>query len=192
MWLILEVWQCYRIDFHLANRIRIRWRHLYFAGHVLHKFYHVSSELRSCHYPILRCSNVLKQMQAVTVRYIISTWAKWGGIWTDAWICLHYWVVIRVAGYFNFPLYCTFHGGVIDRIQYGLKVVFCLRHLLPPIIITSNGSWRQGIKCEMTCTVYVALVWNIIYWIIIIIIIIIIWWWCWWWWWWWWWRWRWW
>ena len=26
--------------------------------------------------------------------------------------------------------------------------------------ITSNGSWRQGIKGEMTCTVYVALVWN--------------------------------
>ena len=55
---------------------------------------------------------------------------------------------------------------------------------------TSNGSWRQGIKGEMTCTVYVALVWNIIYWIIMIIIIIIImmmmmmmmiWWWWWWW-----------
>ena len=39
---------------------------------------------------------------------------------------------------------------------------------------TSNGSWRQGIKGEMTCTVYVALVWNIIYWIIMIIIIITI------------------
>ena len=38
----------------------------------------------------------------------------------------------------------------------------------------SNGSWRQGIKGEMTCTVYVALVWDIIYWIIIIIMIIII------------------
>ena len=24
---------------------------------------------------------------------------------------------------------------------------------------TSNGSWRQGIKGEMTCTGYVALVW---------------------------------
>ena len=34
---------------------------------------------------------------------------------------------------------------------------------------TSNGSWRQGIKGEMTCTVYVALVWNIIYWIMMII-----------------------
>ena len=36
-------------------------------------------------------------------------------------------------------------------------------------ILTSNGSWRQGIKGEMTCTVYVALVWNIIYWIMMII-----------------------
>ena len=34
---------------------------------------------------------------------------------------------------------------------------------------TSNGSWRQGIKGEMTCTVYVAMVWNIIYWIMMII-----------------------
>ena len=39
---------------------------------------------------------------------------------------------------------------------------------------TSNGSWRQGIKGEMTCTVYVALVWNIIHWIIMIIMIIMI------------------
>ena len=39
-----------------------------------------------------------------------------GGIWTDAWVCLHYWVihywvVIWVAGYFNSPLYCTVYGG---------------------------------------------------------------------------------
>ena len=43
-----------------------------------------------------------------------------------------------------------------------------------PHELTSNGSWRQGIKGEMTCTVYVALVWNIIYWKIIIMIMIII------------------
>ena len=36
-------------------------------------------------------------------------------------------------------------------------------------IHTSNGSWRQGIKGEMTCTVYVALVWNFIYWIMMTI-----------------------
>ena len=39
---------------------------------------------------------------------------------------------------------------------------------------TSNGSWRQGIKGEMTCTVYVVLVWNITYWIMMMMIIIII------------------
>ena len=33
------------------------------------------------------------------------------------------------------------------------------------LTVTSNGSWRQGIKGEMTCTVYVALVWNITCWI---------------------------
>ena len=43
------------------------------------------------------------------------------------------------------------------------------RHFLLISIGTSNGSWRQGIKGEMTCTVYVALVWNIIYWIMMII-----------------------
>ena len=40
----------------------------------------------------------------------LSTWAKWGGIWTEAWVCLHYWVEIWVAGYLNFPLYCTVYG----------------------------------------------------------------------------------
>ena len=53
--------------------------------------------------------------------------------------------------------------------------------LSPSHSLTSNGSWRQGIKGEMTCTVYVALVWNNnnnddddddIYWIMMIIIII--------------------
>ena len=28
----------------------------------------------------------------------LSTWTKRGGIWTVAWVCLHYWVVIWVAG----------------------------------------------------------------------------------------------
>ena len=32
-----------------------------------------------------------------------STWAKRGGIWTDARVCLHYWVVIWVAGFCNPP-----------------------------------------------------------------------------------------
>ena len=56
----------------------------------------------------------------------LSTWAKWGGISTDAWVCLHYWVVIWVAGYSNFPFIAPFMGCV--RIHYGLKVVFCFRH----------------------------------------------------------------
>ena len=40
----------------------------------------------------------------------LSTWASWGGIWTGSWVCLHYWVVIWVAGYFDSPLYCTVYG----------------------------------------------------------------------------------
>ena len=40
----------------------------------------------------------------------LSTCTKRGGIWTDAWVCLHYWVVIWVAGLFNFHLYCTVYG----------------------------------------------------------------------------------
>ena len=29
---------------------------------------------------------------------------------TDEWVYLHYWVEIWVAGYLNFPLYCTVYG----------------------------------------------------------------------------------
>ena len=36
-----------------------------------------------------------KQQQGVTR---LSTWTKGGGIWTDAWVCLHFWVVVWVAG----------------------------------------------------------------------------------------------
>ena len=32
------------------------------------------------------------------------------GYWTDAWVCLHYWVVILVTGHLNPPLYCTVYG----------------------------------------------------------------------------------
>ena len=32
-----------------------------------------------------------------TVRSGTVTWCEWG-LWTDTWICLHYWVVIWVAG----------------------------------------------------------------------------------------------
>ena len=57
-----------------------------------------------------------------------STWAKRGGIWIDARVCLHYWVVIWVAGYCNPPLYCTVFGVCHGQDTYGLKVVFCFRH----------------------------------------------------------------
>ena len=40
----------------------------------------------------------------------LSTWTKRGGIWTDAWVCLHYCVVIWVAWWSNSHLYCTVHG----------------------------------------------------------------------------------
>ena len=40
----------------------------------------------------------------------LSTFTKRGGIWTNAWVCLHYWVVIWVAGKFNFHLYYTVYG----------------------------------------------------------------------------------
>ena len=50
----------------------------------------------------------------------ISTWTMQGGIWTDAWVCLHYWIVIWVAGWTNFHLYCTVYGFVIGWIHYGL------------------------------------------------------------------------
>ena len=58
-----------------------------------------------------------------------STWAKRGGIWTDARVCVHYWVVIWVAGYCDPPTsYCTVFGVCHGQETYGLKVVFCFRH----------------------------------------------------------------
>ena len=47
--------------------------------------------------------------------------------------------------------------------------IYCRYSSYPIKYHTSNGSWRQGIKGEMTCTVYVALVWNIISWIMMLI-----------------------
>ena len=55
------------------------------------------------------------------------------------------------------------------NVSFG-RISHIAQHLWAPSQYpTSNGSWRQGIKGEMTCTVYVALVWNIIYWIMMII-----------------------
>ena len=57
-----------------------------------------------------------------------STWAKRGCIGVETRVCLHYMVVIGVAGYCNIPLYCTVFGVYHGHDTYGLKVVFCLRH----------------------------------------------------------------
>ena len=46
---------------------------------------------------------------------------------TDARVCLHYWVVIWVAGYCNPPLSHSF-WGCHGHDTYDLKVVFCFRH----------------------------------------------------------------
>ena len=61
----------------------------------------------------------------------LSTCTKRWGIWTDAWVCLHYWVVSWVAGWFNFQISTCIAksmGYVIYRIHYGLKVVLYFRH----------------------------------------------------------------
>ena len=63
-------------------------------------------------------------------------------------------------------------------VHYNVTVMLAINGTAHPPMVshtpTSNGSWRQGIKGEMTCTGYVALVWNIIYRIMTIVIIIII------------------
>ena len=59
-----------------------------------------------------------------------------------------------------------------SSIKYYLSSIISQLNLAHPFslnVATSKGSWRQGIKGEMTCTVYVAVVWNIIYWIMMII-----------------------
>ena len=61
------------------------------------------------------------------------------------------------------------HGVNVDKVVFLILYLECY-----PTYKTSNGSWRQGIKGEMTRTGYVALVWNIIYRIMTIIVIIII------------------
>ena len=64
-----------------------------------------------------------------------STWAKRGGIWPDARVCLHYWVVIWVAGYCNPPYIAQFLGYVMGRIHMALRSYSVLDILLPPTIM---------------------------------------------------------
>ena len=61
-------------------------------------------------------------------------------------------------------------GSYVNRESRVVTRKFCVHCTA----YTSNGSWRQDFKGEMTCTVYVALVWNITYWMMMIIIIMII------------------
>ena len=85
--------------------------------------------LMNCPPPYEKKNNIV---QGVT-RF--STWAKRGSIWTDARVCLHYWLVIWDAGYCNStptPLYCTVVGVCHGQDTWPYSV---LDILLPPIII---------------------------------------------------------
>ena len=83
------------------------------------------------------------------------TWAKRGGIWTDARVCLHYWVVIRVAGYCNHPrppYIAQFLGYVMGRIQMALRSYSFLDISLPPIISWDQAAlWRVQSVCLPVC-----------------------------------------
>ena len=52
-----------------------------------------------------------------------------GSIWTDAWVCLHYWGVIWVTGYFNCPGSASL--GNLKRYS------FCL------FVVVSQSLWRR-------------------------------------------------
>ena len=91
--------------------------------------------------------------------YIITIIYHTSSIWTDARVCLHYWVAIWVAGYCNPPppthppVYCTGFGVCHGQDRYGVNVVFCFRHLLPPII-TIMQECSQACKLVNACRVY--------------------------------------
>ena len=83
----------------------------------------------------------------------LSTWAKGGGIWTDARVCLHYWVVIWVAGYSNPPpppppYIAQFLGYVMGRIHMALRSYSVLDILLPPIIIIMQECSQALKSCK--------------------------------------------
>ena len=84
-----------------------------------------------------------------------STWAKRGGIWTDARVCLHYWVVIRVAGYCNHPsppYIAQFLGYVMGRIHMALRSYSFLDISLPPIISWDQAAlWMVQSVCLPVC-----------------------------------------
>ena len=49
-------------------------------------------------YAPLALGSPLTRKQNSTRGWPGSTWSKRGGIWTDVWVCLHYWMLIWVAG----------------------------------------------------------------------------------------------
>ena len=86
-----------------------------------------------------------KKIEGVTR---ISTWAKRGGIWTDAWVCLHYWVEIWVPGYFNFPYIAQ--SWDVSQAGYimALRSYCVLDMLLPPIIIMIKDCSQAFSTCK--------------------------------------------
>ena len=74
-----------------------------------------------------------------------STWAKRDGVWTDAPVWLHYWVVIWVAGYCNPPYFAQFLGYVMGRIHRVLRS-YSVLHILLPLIIIIMQECSQALK----------------------------------------------
>ena len=64
----------------------------------------------------------------------LSTWAKRGGIWTDAWVYLHYWVVIWVARYRE--AICQWFSHVTSSL---VKILANRLTRDPKIVIHSNS-----------------------------------------------------
>ena len=75
------------------------------------------------------------------------TWSSYNIDIKFRWI----WYEIHMKRYehTNFYFLCT---------SYEMSLQVHRTKVISPHMATSNGSWRQGIKGEMTCTVYVALV----------------------------------
>ena len=91
----------------------------------------------------------------------LSTWTKWWGIWTDAWVCLHYWVVIWVAGESNFHLYCTVYGVCHRQNTMAVRSYSVLDILLPSIIIIMQDYW-QALNTYNVCRVSCGGVFNML------------------------------
>ena len=100
---------------------------------------------------LLRHSRENKIRTGMTRLYLIQA----GGIWTDVWVCLHYWVVIWVAGYINFHLYCTVYGECHRQNKswpYGcilFETFYCLP--LSSSYKTAHGHWPHVNVCRLSC-----------------------------------------